>query len=822
MSRVVCEKVSASCIRVVHSLFESTLDQFGHRHSRGGHLKLTHRVRARFRLNLLSLFVLCTLFASVQQAAYCEQEPAQYLPEGFQSKVYLDEEGEHRYLVFVPSSYRENKKWPVVLFLHGAGQKGTDGIRPAIAGLGTALAESGDQPFIAVFPQCENLTGRHLTCWLAGSKDTDRALKILEEVERNYSINSQQRTLCGWSMGGYGAWSVAAADPDHWAGVLSISGGETERKVPLEKLAKSETVVWAVHGEEDSLIPFVQEERLIGKLKSLGGQGVYTLEEGLGHSVWRYLFSDPRTMQWLANPTYNLASEISHLSDNEPLPQMSQFYIDHYTHLETLPKMLSLRMGNEALEVISKGIPEAIPASALSGKLEDIERTTTSGDQQISVKLSDITFDCQIASVDLQAVSGGRFLATFGMNPLSLKVGRASLHSASTNAQTGSFEIRMGHRDPVTLELEIQPAISEDGLKLLPLKKKFTIPDSNWHIVPPQEINVDSDEYSEANIITGIVGGLYLQKSEIEKTVLEVIPSFLKIVESELQSRDAPKLASLLWPLPALIPDLAVSPSQVRTDPNGISLVFDLHIRTSQADSDINLATDVLSDNKAFEVSHIPATEELDFRISLGAVDGMGRLVIQEGFAYINVQDMQNERFAALAQNEVLTQIFPETSIDEALDNWEVGLRLEEPFQIRSAGPAASPTNIVIELFVPKVAFEVRDATSRHVAKLYFSLRQKIQIETFEENSIPQSLKVTWQRNPQIAILESGENSPVNRDEFEDLFVRAWEEFSQTLSGKERPVPRVNFGKSALGLKGFTVEDGVISLKFIAMRAEAE
>lgn len=745
-----------------------------------------------------------------------------YLPSGFSQKIFTDNDGEHRYLVFVPADYSAEKQWPVVLFLHGAGQKGTDGLRPAIAGLGTALTVSPDQQFIAVFPQCENLTGRHLTCWLAGSKDSERALKILNQVEHDYSIDDKKRTLCGWSMGGYGVWSLAAANPDFWAGVLSISGGETEREIPLDKLAKSNIVVWAVHGSADSLIPFSQEKSLIENLNQAGGHGVYTLEEGFGHNVWRYLFADPRSLQWLANPTVKLATEIKDFKENAPLPPMSQFYIDHYTHLENLPKMLSLRMGNAALDVISQGIPEVIPASALSGKLDDIERSTTSGGETIRVKLADITFDSKIDSVTLEAISGGRFLARFAMNPLSLKIGSAALNSKSTNASTGSFEILMGHREPVILELEIQPSIGEEGLELTPLKKNFTIPDSNWHIIPPQEIDVNNSEYSKANIVTGIVGGLYLQKDQIEETVLEVVPSFLEVVEAELQSREAPKLAQLLWPLPALIPDLAISPSQVRTDPEGISLVFDLQIRTSQPDSSINLATEVSSDTKAFEVTHIPATEELDFRISLGAVDGMGRLVIQEGFAYINVQDLQNEAISKLAQAEVLHSIFPEAISSESSKDWEVGMRLEEPFQIHSAGKATSATGIEIELLVPRVAFEVREIDSQEEVLLNFSIKQNIQIESNENNGIPESLIVTWLPNPEIQLLKMNSEIQVNEKEFKKRFSQAWSEFSQSLSGKERPVPRVTFGKSALGLKSFTVENGVISLNFIAIRNDGE
>ena len=130
----------------------------------------------------------------------------------FVDRVIKDESGEHRYTVFLPEDYSADKKWPVILYLHGAGERGNDGKRQLTIGLAPAIEKrKATFPFIAIFPQCEDTSARYLAGWLANGPDAQRALKILDEVERDYSIDTSRRILTGWSMGGYGTWSIAAA-----------------------------------------------------------------------------------------------------------------------------------------------------------------------------------------------------------------------------------------------------------------------------------------------------------------------------------------------------------------------------------------------------------------------------------------------------------------------------------------------------------------------------------------------------------------------------------------------------------------------------------
>ncbi|MCA9089504.1 MAG: dienelactone hydrolase family protein, partial [Planctomycetaceae bacterium] len=203
----------------------------------------------------------------------------------FVDRVYSDDAGDHRYVVFVPQN-PSDEPLPVVLFLHGAGEKGVDGRRQLTVGLGPALEAWPDYPAYVVFPQCEDLNGRHLLGWRADRADAKRALRILDQVIADYPIDSRRQALCGWSMGGYGAWSVAAAYPERWQSVLAFSGGGDPEI--LQGWPAMASPVWAIHGESDSLVPVQESEQMMQALLAAGGTGRLDQLPGIGHDVWRW------------------------------------------------------------------------------------------------------------------------------------------------------------------------------------------------------------------------------------------------------------------------------------------------------------------------------------------------------------------------------------------------------------------------------------------------------------------------------------------------------------------------------------------------------
>ena len=151
----------------------------------------------------------------------------------FVNRVFTDSAGEHKYVVFVPANYSSQKKWPVILFLHGACNRGTDGRSQLVSGLAPSIRlRQAEYPFLVVFPQCEDTQSRVLGGWTDQPEDAERALKILDAVENDYSVDKKRECLVGLSMGGSGAYEIAAKSAKRWSALVPVRVGLVRNRVP--------------------------------------------------------------------------------------------------------------------------------------------------------------------------------------------------------------------------------------------------------------------------------------------------------------------------------------------------------------------------------------------------------------------------------------------------------------------------------------------------------------------------------------------------------------------------------------------------------------
>jgi predicted peptidase len=208
---------------------------------------------------------------------------------GFIHRVYHGSEGEGKYIIFVPHSYKGEKSYPLILFLHGAGETGKDGERQAKVGLGPAIKKKEKTfRFFAVFPQSQKRT------WKADSADGERALAILKEVQKEYKIDDKRIYLTGLSMGGFGTWSMAAKHPDMWAAIAPICGGGN-----VKTAAKIKDIpCWCFHGDADKAVKADLSRKMIAALKDAGGNPRYTEYPGVGHNSWDRAYGTAELYEW--------------------------------------------------------------------------------------------------------------------------------------------------------------------------------------------------------------------------------------------------------------------------------------------------------------------------------------------------------------------------------------------------------------------------------------------------------------------------------------------------------------------------------------------
>ncbi len=208
---------------------------------------------------------------------------------GFHLKTQSTGDETRKYTIYLPEGYDSNRKYPVILFLHGAGERGDDGAVCAQVGLGPAILAHPERfPCIAVFPQARRT-------WEAGSPDAQAALACLDEVMKTYSCDADRVVLTGLSMGGMGSWSNAAADPAKFAAVVPVCGfGD-----PGAILKLKETPVWTILGDAD-MDRIVRSTRAMATaLRDAGGDLHYTEYRGVGHNSWDRAYSTPELIEWM-------------------------------------------------------------------------------------------------------------------------------------------------------------------------------------------------------------------------------------------------------------------------------------------------------------------------------------------------------------------------------------------------------------------------------------------------------------------------------------------------------------------------------------------
>jgi predicted peptidase len=212
-----------------------------------------------------------------------------------------------RYQVYVPFDYTSKREWPVILFLHGAGERGADGLRQTQVGLGAAVRKSpGRFPAIIVMPQAPSES-----IWRGTV--AEMSLAALEQTTKEFRGDRTRTYVVGLSMGGYGAWTLALKHPTRFAAIVPVCGGilppghftqldaGLREKDPYAELARrlGGTPIWMFHGARDSLVP-PEESRRIHKAFSQAGYKInYTEYPDVGHESWDPAFGDPILWDWL-------------------------------------------------------------------------------------------------------------------------------------------------------------------------------------------------------------------------------------------------------------------------------------------------------------------------------------------------------------------------------------------------------------------------------------------------------------------------------------------------------------------------------------------
>lgn len=213
---------------------------------------------------------------------------------------------EEQYLKYLPEQYEEDldKKWPLLIFLHGSGERGTDIEKVKVHGP-PMLVEKGDQfPFIIISPQAK-------TRW-----DENVLHQMITDFIAKHRVDTDRIYLTGLSLGGHGTWNLAQKHPEMFAAIAPICGwGNVEEAWKLRHMP-----VWCFHGELDKVVPLSSSENMINALKPINPNVKFTVYPETYHDSWIQAYNDSKLYEWFLKH-----KKYTHKAINLPLKTLKQY-----------------------------------------------------------------------------------------------------------------------------------------------------------------------------------------------------------------------------------------------------------------------------------------------------------------------------------------------------------------------------------------------------------------------------------------------------------------------------------------------------------------
>jgi predicted peptidase len=234
--------------------------------------------------SLIGLAVCLGLMGQVAMGAKMGKAGEQS-PQKFSKKI--TKKVECKYLLYLPADYDKSKdKWPLIMFLHGAGERGSKLEVLRRQGLPKMIAQGKSFDFIIVSPQCPN------DIWWP--EQTDTLINLLDEIEAKYRVDTDRVYLTGLSMGGFGTWTLSARYPQRFAAIAPIcGGGERYAGYRLKNIP-----VWAFHGAKDQVVPVEKSKEMVEAVRKAGGDAKLTVYPEADHDSWTQTYNNPELYEW--------------------------------------------------------------------------------------------------------------------------------------------------------------------------------------------------------------------------------------------------------------------------------------------------------------------------------------------------------------------------------------------------------------------------------------------------------------------------------------------------------------------------------------------
>jgi dienelactone hydrolase len=721
---------------------------------------------------------------------------------GFRERIFRDDKGEHKYTVFVPAAYTPDKKWPVILYLHNASDCGTDNKLPLVGGLGPQVrARAATFPFLVVFPQCEDRECRLLEGWLPSTPDAARALKIFDEVERDFSVDRHHEIITGWSMGGAGAWLLASLNPSRWSAVVSVAGGgEPETAARLARVP-----IWAFHGTKDLAVPIDQERKMVETVNALGGRAHLTGLPGARHNVGHVIYADDAIYEWMLHPESKPRDE-SFVQNAKRKPtemEMGHDFEHPFIPGVEIPDAAYLHLDQLAIDTLANAAPGLIPESVMSGAAPDVRKAERAFLTQLDVVISGISYQGSVERVVVATSNHGWITLSLGLRNMTMEIGSSQVSGGLVSAAAGPMQIVIAQQRPVWLVMQLRPYVQDRKLRFELGQTSFSIPADDFYVTTPQ-VEAQGLPFVRGRVAQSftskLVSGAYERKGEIEAKVLASAPIVVQHIEAKLDKGLLQTRTLGKWPVPAYQPRFRVWPQSVHVDESGLTLVGGLTVARPAFDDNPHPVRRIV--RPAVNFGAIPKQPGLQFAMSSAIFEGFTSVMVESCVARGDARDLGSPEFAQLGDVKNLIAAIPDLARYGDRLQVRTDVQMRAPMfctQMPAAGtghetivkpkPPASrsiePTDLVL-FQMPQLTLVVEIKASpeqerwTRCAEFDFNLKQPMRLRMSKPEYQSRRILMDWVGLAQVNVLSrfakgyAAQDKELHGDLLAEIFRQGW------------------------------------------------
>jgi predicted peptidase len=245
-------------------------------------------------------FVICVLGGKMTIA-----DGAGIAEQRFEARVFESDHGSLPYRLLRPKDYDTSQRYPLVMFYHGAGERGNDNVKQLVHGMNDFASDDVMKKYacFVVAPQCPDGDQWVDTPWSADAhkmpekptKPMRLSLDLITSLQSEFSIDESRLYVTGLSMGGFGAWDALQRHPNRFAAAVPICGGGD----PAFAKQLASSPIWAFHGDADTAVKPIRSRDMIAALRAAGGSPKYTEYPGVGHNSWAATYANREMYAWL-------------------------------------------------------------------------------------------------------------------------------------------------------------------------------------------------------------------------------------------------------------------------------------------------------------------------------------------------------------------------------------------------------------------------------------------------------------------------------------------------------------------------------------------